>query len=895
MMEAGLVGRAILLVVASSFIGIVRSLLIEAPTLHNVKQCGCSNDLYALIPDSNYTSINETPVYIDLTAFFYFNTNTGSCLENVNGAQPTSHLIPAALIAMDEINNSTEILRGYHLQLDVRDSMCDPIHALSEFSTLSGELLSSNPSNSSSSFNLGIVGPGCESATEAISGVNGRLLKLPIISYGLPPVLSERLPSLFDTSRSVLLSMKSAIGVMGYFNWTHNVAFITEDTDAFILTAENVILTNVNSSISLQGSGTTVAVNQFTKIDVRTTQANEGSVKQFLMAVREKNIRVILALLTQRNAAELVCMAKASGAIPGSGFVYVFVGSYASNWWKVENDFCNITDEDVQSTLVISGHIIQPDVDSKVLSGRTVHEFKVEYAEKLAAWCDEAIVSRRVTDTVAGSVYDAVWAFALALNKSVPLIDAMVASGSRYDPSVLGSVVAALESVTFQGVTGLFYFEDGQHGRPDTVQQIQGNSMIVVAHYKDSLVVEPGASFLWNGSDSSSIPGDEPAIIVETVHVVWLVIVSVFTAAGFVFGICMCIFNGYYGHNKILLASSQRLNYIIIVGVFFGYSTIIILSILNSPLAELMSEDVFKVLCLIRIWLLPLSFTFTYGIMFARSWRIYRIFNDPWAQSKLYKDYHLLLMVLVATAIDVVILIPWTIVDPYQRTIISDPVNYAQYTRCSFYSCSSSSIVWLGAISLYKIIFIVIGIFVISLVREGVVRRKIFDDSRSLAAAVYITAAAFAVGLSTFIVFLFGGFQTLSYLASAVWVNISSSATLICIFLPKFYKIVLKKDTGTGYKSIKSIYMPKYSAAELSKSTYSRGSISMRTYGQITQADIDGIHSTNDSLSNSPEPSTPLRHVHYSNETTEIMGPVHYSNETTEIVGESTEIEQGEL
>jgi len=841
--------------------------LVTTPMGSKVQPCGCNNNLYTLAPDPNITS-GETPIALDLTAFFNFNAgeddSSSDCLVGGNGEPSTSHLIPAALIALDEINNSSSILQGYHLQLDVKDTQCDPICALAEYSYSISEKLNVGNASTNLPYNLGIVGPGCQLVTESLASVNDQSLKLPMISYGLPPVMKEQLSTLFDTSRSILRSMGSAIGVLRHFNWTHNIAFITEDTDAFVRTVENVIVTNLNGTTSLQDSVGRITLSEFAKINVRTSTSNLLSVETFLNSLREKTIRVILALLSQKNAAELICMVKSTGYVPGNGYVYVFVGSYASNWWQIETDFCILTQEDVQSVLVISGDIIQPNVDVVLNSGQTVHDFKVEYAQRLRDWCSSDIFSRRVTDTAAGSVYDAIWAFALALNETSDLIDEIVETGTRYDTRVLSNIVKSLKNVNFQGVTGPFYFEDGQRGRPDTILQIQGGYMNIVAQYNGSLILERGTRFIWNGSSNMTVPSDEPLIVEETVHLYWLVIAMVFTISGFIFSLFMCFFNSYYGHHKILLASSQRLNYVILVGVIFGYFTVVILTILNSRLGVYMSDEVFKALCLFRIWLLPLSFTFTYGTMFARGWRIYRLFNNPWSKTRLYKDSYLLLIVAVAATIDILILLPWSVVDPYRRMIGEDPVDYDHYTQCQHSRCSSSNIYWLGILSAYKIILIIIGVMVISLVRSYVKRRKIFDDSRSLSYSLYLTALAFVIGLPLTLAFQNAGFPLLAYIVSVLWVNISSSGTLICIFLPKFYKIVLKKDSGRDYKSAMSIYFmkPTSSAVDLSRASVSRASLT-----RISRTDIDAIRGI---ASNSPsncssiqEKRSPPRHVHY--------------------------------
>lgn len=781
----------------------ISSRLVSAPFLfqNNVKQCGCSNRLYVLSPDPTLPR-NQTPIRIDLTAFFNFNSDITRCtMERGNGATYTSHLIPAALVALDEINNSSDLLQGYHLQLDVRDSRCDAIHAITELiDSVDDRLKGTHPPDSP--FNLGMIGPGCEEVTEAVAGVIDRSLRLPVVSYGNPPIVGngQRTSILFHTLRSVLLSMKSAIGLLRYFNWTNNIAFISEDRDFFVSVVENVIKTDGNGDIILYDSNGGIVVSEFSEVDSRN-EASLDSVVQFVTAVEQKSIRVIVGLLSQRSAAQLICTAR-SGAIPGDGFVYIFVGAFSKNWWKTETDFCNITDLDVQSALFVTGEVVNPNASTILTSGRTVHDFKLDYLQRLGDWCRP----ETSIDLSAGYVYDAVWALALALNDSADLINSVTSRGLHYDSELLDNLLESLESINFPGVSGQLRFVNGERSGADTIQQIQNGTSVNVAQFEGEISLSQEHYFLWNGSNNAT-PSDQVTVIQKSVAIYWIVIVLVFTLAGIVFGIFMLIFNWYYGKHKILLASSQRLNYIIIIGVFFGYFSVVLLTLLNSPVALLVSYNLFKALCLFRIWMLPLSFTFTYGILFARAWRIYRVFNNPWTTSRLYKDYHLLLIVMVATALDVALLIPWTIIDPYRSFTAAEEVNYESYSRSEHLSCSSNyANLWLAILAVYKIVFIMIGILVISLVRQGVIQRKIFDDSRSLAAAVYITAIAFLVGLPLTLLFLQAGQPLLSYLVSALWVNISSSGTLICIFLPKFYKIRVKKDSGKKYKTARSLY-----------------------------------------------------------------------------------------
>lgn len=770
----------------------------------NITQCGCNNSaLYALTP----TSLTSATINVSLTAFFYIDSNNDSLLCGEQQSISTSgHLIPAALIALDEINNSSDILPGYHLTLDLRDSKCDPVHATTELiDSVADRIKGSDPPPRS--FNLGIIGPGCAAVTETVSGVVSRSLKLPVVSYGLNSHAVSRegksFSTLFNLPRSILSSMLSAIRVVKYFNWTDNIAFASENTEDFFLsTIESVVQTDGpnNDIIILDDGSGAIPVSQF---EVFQVQSSNGlvpliSMQNFFNNVRTNSIRVILALLSQRIAVQLICTGK-MGTIPGDGFVYVFAGTFSENWWQTETGYCNLTSVDVQSVIIVSGNFINPNISATLASGKTVHDFKVEYAQRERMWCGN---SRNSIDPSAGLVYDAVWSIALALNQTTNLADPIV---EQYDHDTLVGIVEALESISFTGVTGQIEFTGGDRDGAESIQQVQnGHQVVVGLYFEDGL--ELSRDFVWNGS-SDVIPSDSVTVDASGVDLYWIVICSVFTLAGVVFAILMWIFNWRFHKHKILRASSQKLNYVIIIGVFFGYLTVLILTILESPLGGIMDDDAFKALCVIRIWMLPLAFTFTYGVLFARAWRIYRIFNNPWVSSRPYKDVHLLLIVLVIAAIDAAILLPWTIIDPYRRNRVLTEVDYDSFSRSVFSSCSSTNIIaWLSVLSIYKIVIILVGILVISLVRRGIVERKIFDDSKSLSVAVYITAVAFVLGLTLTLLFLLADQVLLSYIASSTWVNIVSSGTLVCVFLPKVYRIVIKKDTGDSYRAAGRLY-----------------------------------------------------------------------------------------
>jgi gamma-aminobutyric acid type B receptor len=819
--------------------------LVPTPALGNaISQCGCDNGALQVLTPASGQALPE----ILLTGFFSMDRD-GTCSES----QPSltnGHLLPAAFLALDEINNSSDILPGYYLALDVRDSRCDSVHATTEFiDTVRDRVQGNSPPNS---LHLGMLGPGCSATVvDTLAGTVSRSLKFPVVSYALiSHPLSERdredkvSSVLFHMSRSLLFTTQSAIGLMRWLGWDNNTAFISEEGNNFFLsTIESVV--NVSSESSADstflsdGRNGSVQVSQFIELEVKDDGlALPSKVDTFFQNVRNKHIRVILAIVSQKIAVQLICTGK-MGVIPGDGFLYVFIGSFSNSWWRTETNSCELTDIDVESVIIVSGNLINPDIDAVLKSGMTVHDFKVQFLQNQKMWCNNTMDS---IDPSTGSVYDAVWTLALALNENTDLIDMALQENLQYDPITLGAVIDSLGSLNFTGVTGQVEFIGGDRIGAESIQQIQDGHQVVVGLFEDGkLVLIPPENFVWNGSSNSTPSGDlhrDP----KGVDIYWLVIFLLITVSGIIVALVMCGCNCYYSRHKILLASSQKLNYVIIIGVIFGYLTVLMLTLLESPLGTQMDDEIFKLVCLIRIWTLPLSFTLTYGILFARAWRIYRVFNNPWIASRPLKDYHLMLMVLGIAFIDVLILIPWTVIDPYRRFRSYTEVDYDSFSVCVFSSCSSdNSTIWLLVLAIYKIAIIMGGIFVISLVRKEVIERKIFDDSRSLAVAVYTTALAFIIGLPLTLLFLLADQIILAYIVSAAWVNVSSWATQLTVFMPKFYKIVIKKDDGNSYRRARKLYYGR-EFSMLASASYARSGVHhARTFKSTTSLAIGEV------------------------------------------------------
>ncbi len=769
---------------------------VEAAIARALQQCDCKGDPSFLgsTPKSGQTEIV-------LTAFFSFKDCNN---PREAGSTTTYHLIPAALLAVEEINNSSDILGEFHVTLDIRDTQCDPALGIFQFIQSINDRAVGPPDNS---LTLAILGPGCSAVTQAIAGVAGRGLNIPQVSYGynLPVLTSkrEKFPSFFQTARSIDLTTVSALRLLSHLGWTNNIGVIYETSDLFNLVIEMFVRlsSSTRSSVEFVNGETIIPITRFAQV---TDDSDQGTIGAFINGIVRDEVRVIVGFVSNRIASLLMCMTR-NVSVPSDGFLFVLVGPSNEQWW-MNNEFCQLESNEVESVIVVSGESIVTDPSTPLPSqnGRTIHDFKVDYSSRLSSWCPLRYNS---LDPLAAATYDAVWSIAKALDDNCDLLNVNNTDHYLYNSLIYKSILASLNVTNFTGVSGQVQFnEKGERLGIDVVLQMQNGVLTLAGKFKpdhDEIVAD---NFQWFGVTTSP-PSDTPTVIDESVSYPILIISMVFTLTGMAFACSMCCFNWCYAKHKIIIASSQKLNYIIIAGTFFAYTTIVILAILESPLGQLMSDELFKTICVVRIWILPLSFTLSYGTMLAKAWRIYRIFNDPWVSKRPLKDYHLMLIVLGLGLVDVMYLIPWTIIDPYRRFQSLGETDYRAFSRCSFFSCSSEMLIlWLGILTAYKVIVMLAGVAIISLVQKNVRQKKYYNDSKSLAGALYTTALSFILGVFLQLLFTFRQEIVLAYIASATWVSISSSGTLISVFIPKLYKICVKHEKGKKYQTVQSIF-----------------------------------------------------------------------------------------
>ncbi|XP_065917534.1 gamma-aminobutyric acid type B receptor subunit 2-like [Dysidea avara] len=150
-----------------------------------------------------------------------------------------------------------------------------------------------------------------------------------------------------------------------------------------------------------------------------------------------------------------------------------------------------------------------------------------------------------------------------------------------------------------------------------------------------------GQMLEWQGGPSP--PKDTPVPSVTTNSLTETVIAGVVSSIGILSTIVFLIFNLCYSKHPVVKRSSYRLNSLILVAVFVGFVGTLLHVI---KLDEDMSEVVTTTICNARVWSNELAFVVAFGALFAKVWRLYKVFfNKKLLYRKYLSDKYLFLMV----------------------------------------------------------------------------------------------------------------------------------------------------------------------------------------------------------------------------------------------------------
>uniref|UniRef100_A0A8C1JH14 Gamma-aminobutyric acid (GABA) B receptor, 1b n=1 Tax=Cyprinus carpio TaxID=7962 RepID=A0A8C1JH14_CYPCA len=625
--------------------------------------------------------------------------------------------LPAAQMALDLVNKRTDILPDYELELIYYDSMCDP----GEATKLLYDLLYTEPIKI-------VLMPGCSSVSTLVAEA-ARMWNLIVLSYGSSsPALSnrQRFPTFFRTHPSATLHNPTRVQLFQKWKWT-KIATIQQTTEVFTSTLDDL-------EQRVKEAGIEISVRQSFLTDPAVAVKN----------LKRQDARIIVGLFYETEARKVFCEVYKE-KLYGKKYVWFLIGWYADNWFKIKDPSINCTVE--QMTEAVEGHVtteivmLNPET-VRGASNLTSQEFLAQLMSKLGGKNPEETGGFQE----APLAYDAVWALALALNKTV---GPLKAKGRRLEDfnynnkDITAEIYRALNTSSFEGVSGHVVFDaQGSRMAWTLIEQLQGGSYKKIGYYD-----------MTKGNLS------------------------------------------WYGNDRYIQNSQPYLNNMTAVGCMMALAAVFPLGIDGLHVRN----SQFPVVCQFRLWLLGLGFSLAYGSMFTKIWWVHTVFTkkdekkdkrkhlEPW---KLYATVGVLLV------IDILSLMIWQIVDPLHITVEkftkeAPKGDVDQLIEPLLQHCSSEKMnTWLGVVYGYKGLLLLLGIF-LAYETKSVSTEKI-NDHRAVGMAIYNVSVLCMITAP--VTMILSSKQDASFAFASLAIIFSVYITLVVLFVPKMRRLITRGE-----------------------------------------------------------------------------------------------------
>uniref|UniRef100_A0AAZ3S936 G-protein coupled receptors family 3 profile domain-containing protein n=1 Tax=Oncorhynchus tshawytscha TaxID=74940 RepID=A0AAZ3S936_ONCTS len=675
------------------------------------------------LPEVRRSIIGQTLIFASLTLLLSWSCPAlgkkklyiGALFPMSGGWPGGQACLPSAQMALDLVNKRTDILPEYELELIHYDSMCDP----GEATKLLYDLLYTEPIKM-------VLMPGCSSVSTLVAEA-ARMWNLIVLSYGSSsPALSnrQRFPTFFRTHPSATLHNPTRVQLFQKWKWT-KIATIQQTTEVFTSTLDDL-------EARTKEAGIEISVRQSFLTDPAPAVKN----------LKRQDARIIVGLFYETEARKVFCEVYKE-KLYGKKYVWFLIGWYADNWFKIKDPSINCTVE--QMTEAVEGHVtteivmLNPET-VRGASNLTSQEFLNQLMSKLGVR-----TQRRQGFQEAPLAYDAVWALALALNKTV---GPLKAKGRRLEDfnynnrDITAEIYRALNTSSFEGVSGHVVFDaQGSRMAWTLIEQLQGGSYKKIGYFDSTK-----GNLSWYGNDK------------------WI---------------------GEYIQN-----SQPYLNNMTAVGCMMALAAVFPLGLDGHHV----HRKQFPVVCQFRLWLLGLGFSLAYGSMFTKIWWVHTVFtkkDDKKEKRKHLEPWKLYATVGVLLIIDVLSLMIWQIVDPLHITVEKfvreapkgdlDVLIQPLLEHCS----SDKMNTWLGVVYGYKGLLLLLGIF-LAYETKSISTEKI-NDHRAVGMAIYNVSVLCMITAP--VTMILSSQQDASFAFASLAIVFSVYITLVVLFVPKLQSV----------------------------------------------------------------------------------------------------------
>ncbi|CAN8020607.1 unnamed protein product [Ixodes persulcatus] len=692
--------------------------------------------------------------------------------------------LPAALMALEDVNKRSDLLIGYKLEIDWRDSQCNPGLA----ATVMYDLLYNDPQK------LMLLG-GCSIVCSTIAEA-AKMWNLVVISYGSSsPALSnrKRFPTFFRTHPSATIHNPTRIKLFKKFQWSR-IAIIQEAEEVFTSTGEDLESRCKEAEIE-------IVTRQSFLTD--PTDAVKNLVRQ--------DARIIVGMFYVAAARRVFCEAYKQNVF-GKQYVWLLIGWYEDGWYTVQDKGHNCTTEQMKEAL--EGHFTTEALmlnqgNQQTISGMSSQQFLERYELALAEQ-NGMNGYRPEGHQEAPLAYDAIWAIALALNKTINTLKEYSMSIEDFtytNKKIADEIWSAMDATQFLGVSGVVAFSAlGDRMSWTLVEQLIEGSYVKIGYYD---IETDNLTIINQEKWTDGKPPQDRTIIVRVHRKVSLSLFAGMCAVAFigvVWAVGLLVFNWIFRHSRYIQLSHPMCNNIMLIGIILCLVCVCLLGLDG----QFVSEFRYAHICQARSWFLTIGFTLSFGAMFSKIWRVHRITTMSKSESKglsfqKVESWKLYGMVGAMVLIDAVILTAWQLVDPMKRELEIFPLENPEMSdedikiEPALEHCESKNhAIWLGVMYSYKGLLLIFGIFLAYETRS--VKIKQLNDSRLVGMSIYNVVVLCLITAPVTLVI--GSQQDATFAFVALAIIFCSFLSMALIFVPKIIELVRRPRERADVRSL---------------------------------------------------------------------------------------------
>ena len=684
-------------------------------------------------------------------------------------------VIAGSRVARDEINNRTDLLPGYHIELIVENiEACSRTEAGIGLSNLVRYTVDP-PCRPV----VAVTGLVCSSHTAALSPVAGHngfdLIQLSIANSPLFKTSSSSFSHLWRFLGSDTDYADTALALMDQFGWS-TIGLVYDVGSAFHLEIAQYFSRQIKES-----NNKTIA------FDIAVSGTNPLYFEQVLFQLRNSEETIMLVSLN----AHQVCLLL--NQTLNEGFVYPHY-----TWILVETTVDSLVSANVLDPTIIynasRGHIhlfAQTHPENKSLSlpsGDTIAsldtKYEIEFNEVMKDYSSRYNVTRYMP--FESYLYDQVWALSLALNKSLPLLANRNLSIDNYtigQRKVTDVIEQQLANLSYQGAS--WWVEFNEHrtiSTPIEIFWILENG--VEQHVGLYNPLSP-SGFLVNIS-TSQLPKATLSRIYHLIYQPVAILLYMLIAALIIFTTVQLILYLLYRDHKVIKATSPYLSLLMFAGCYL----LCVAGTLKTTLSTfVIPEKDFLILLTTDFIIVLNGFSLILITLFIKLLRIYRIFSSKLSKDlgKYWSNFPLLLTIIFLTALPNTIVLPIILLHPFQYK--TNKVYKETFTEVHIDIKSPNYFLTVGLIAGYIALFSCVILYLV--ISTCNIRHKNFNDTKKLNFFNFILFFTTALLAPLYMILLLSDIETTANIVLVVGFIIITGASQFILFLPKVLPTVL--------------------------------------------------------------------------------------------------------